>query len=109
MREALALVGEEGLDNMWARHKRLADDLWKGLGEMGLQPFVENPDERLVTVNTIKVCAVFQLRLVCNEPPQWSQDWSGGEFAASFRSNGGCVNQRVPPWLVKSSAQRLLQ
>lgn len=55
MREALVLVGEEGLDSMWARHKRLHDDLWVGLHELGLEPFVENPDERLVTVNTIKV------------------------------------------------------
>lgn len=55
MREALALVAEEGLEAMWARHKACHDQLWKGLAEMGLQPFVENPDDRLCTVNTIKV------------------------------------------------------
>lgn len=55
MREALALVGEEGLDAMWARHQREHEHLWAGLTEMGLEPFVENPDERLITVNTIKV------------------------------------------------------
>ena len=56
MREALALVGDEGLESLWARHLRLHEHLWKGLTEMGLEPFVENPDERLVTVNTIKAC-----------------------------------------------------
>ena len=55
MREALALVGEEGLPAMWARHQRMHEQLWAGLTEMGLEPFVENPDERLITVNTIKV------------------------------------------------------
>ena len=55
MREALALVGEEGLEHMWARHQKLHEDLWKGLGELGLEPFVQNPDDRLCTVNTVKV------------------------------------------------------
>ncbi len=55
MREALALVAEEGLDKLWANHERLHKDLWTGLTELGLEPFVENPAERLITVNTIKV------------------------------------------------------
>lgn len=59
MREALALVGEEGLEPMWERHQRLHEDLWKGLRDMGLEPFVQNPDDRLATVNTIKVCLSF--------------------------------------------------
>ena len=54
MREALVLVGEEGLEPMWARHLARHNDLWEGLREMGLEPFVEDPDARLVTVNTIK-------------------------------------------------------
>jgi len=55
MREALALVTDQGLESMWAQHKTCHDQLWKGLTELGLEPYVENPDERLVTVNTIKV------------------------------------------------------
>jgi len=55
MREALALVGEEGLERMWANHARLHDTLWEGLGRLGLKPFVERPEDRLATVNTIKV------------------------------------------------------
>jgi aspartate aminotransferase-like enzyme len=54
MREALQIVGEVGLGNMWATHKRLHEDLWRGLAPLGLQPFVERPADRLVTVNTIK-------------------------------------------------------
>ncbi len=42
MREALALVGEEGLEAMWSRHQAMHDKLWEGLRGMGLQPFVEN-------------------------------------------------------------------
>lgn len=55
MREALALVSEEGLDKMWARHQECHELLWKGLSKMGLEPFVEDPADRLCTVNTIKV------------------------------------------------------
>lgn len=58
MREALQIVGEVGLENMWARHKRLHEDMWKGLQQLGLEPFVEDPADRLVTVNTIKVTPV---------------------------------------------------
>lgn len=29
--------------------------LWEGLSALGLKPFVEKPEDRLVTVNTIKV------------------------------------------------------
>lgn len=55
MREALAIVADESLPKMWSRHRACHDQLWEGLTEMGLEPFVENEDERLVTVNTIKV------------------------------------------------------
>ena len=48
------VVGEEGLEHMWARHLAMHKQLWEGLTEMGLEPFVEDPAERLVTVNTIK-------------------------------------------------------
>lgn len=55
MREALAVVAEEGLEPMWARHQEVNAILWEGLREIGLQPFVEKEDDRLITVNTIKV------------------------------------------------------
>lgn len=55
MREALQLVGEEGLENMWSRHQELHHRLWDGLKSMGLESYVEKDQDRLITVNTIKV------------------------------------------------------
>ena len=57
LREALAIVAEEGLDAMWARHEAVHKQMWDGLRSMGLEPFVEDPKDRLVTVNTIKARA----------------------------------------------------
>ena len=62
MREALALIGEEGLEKLWEKHKRLHNELWAGLKEMGLEPFVEDEKERLVTVNCIKARTSLRLR-----------------------------------------------
>eukprot|EP00878_Enallax_costatus_P009509 GHUV01009937.1.p1 GENE.GHUV01009937.1~~GHUV01009937.1.p1 ORF type:complete len:239 (+),score=43.89 GHUV01009937.1:264-980(+) len=55
MREALAIVGDEGLSAMWDRHLAAHEQLWQGLTELGLEPYVTNLTDRLVTVNTIKV------------------------------------------------------
>jgi alanine-glyoxylate transaminase/serine-glyoxylate transaminase/serine-pyruvate transaminase len=55
MRESLAIVAEEGLESLWARHSKQSEFLWAGLTKLGLEPFVEKPEDRLVTVNTIKV------------------------------------------------------
>lgn len=60
MREALQIVGEEGLEAVWDRHKRLHEKLWEGLSSFGLKPFVEDKADRLVTVNTIKVSFEFK-------------------------------------------------
>ena len=57
MREALALVADEGLEAMWARHAAVHEQLWAGLTALGLEPFVKDPADRLVTVNTISVPA----------------------------------------------------
>ena len=55
MREAYAVMAEEGLPAMWARHRAVHEQLWEGLTDLGLDPFVEKEDDRLVTVNAIKV------------------------------------------------------
>lgn len=55
MREALQIVAEEGLEPMWARHGRCHAQLWQGLGALGLEPFVKSEQDRLITVNTVKV------------------------------------------------------
>lgn len=79
MREALAIVQETGLENLWANHERLHKELWAGLTEMGLQPFVEDPDSRLVTVNTIKVPeGVDWAAVVANAMDKYSVEIAGG-------------------------------
>ena len=55
MREALAIVAEEGLEHMWARHRAMHERLWRGLSSLGLHPLVQNPEHRLPSVNAIKV------------------------------------------------------
>jgi alanine-glyoxylate transaminase/serine-glyoxylate transaminase/serine-pyruvate transaminase len=53
LREALAIVAEEGLDSMWKRHMACHELLWDGLTKLGCKPFVEDPKDRLCTVNTV--------------------------------------------------------
>ena len=55
LREGLAAVSEEGLENCWRRHKLCADQLHTGLAHLGLELFVQDPNYRLPTVTTIKV------------------------------------------------------
>lgn len=47
-------------EKLWEQHAKLSEDLWRGLTAMGLEHFVENPDDRLCTVNTIKVSICLQ-------------------------------------------------
>jgi aspartate aminotransferase-like enzyme len=62
LREASLIVTKlcamqgEGLDKMWSRHADMHHMLWDGLSKMGLEPLVKDPEQRLVTINTIKVC-----------------------------------------------------
>jgi hypothetical protein len=46
VREALAIVSEEGLDSLWARHLAAHNQLWEGLTSLGLKPFVEKEQDR---------------------------------------------------------------
>lgn len=55
----------EGLDAMWQRHTDMHHMLWDGLAEIGLEPYVPAEQDRLVTVNTIKV-RVHSLSLTLN-------------------------------------------
>jgi len=55
LREGLAAVSQEGLENCWRRHKLCADQLHSGLAQLGLELFVQDPNYRLPTVTTIKV------------------------------------------------------
>jgi len=55
MREALRLVLEEGLEARWERHLQNQQALIAGVEAMGLEIFVTNPADRLVTVTGVNV------------------------------------------------------
>lgn len=79
MREAFALVGDQGLDAMWANHRRLHEALWDGLRPLGLKPFVEKEADRLATVNTISVPdGVDWAALIKNAMDTFSLEIAGG-------------------------------
>jgi alanine-glyoxylate transaminase/serine-glyoxylate transaminase/serine-pyruvate transaminase len=55
MREALRIVLEEGLEARWERHAQNQQALIAGLEAMGLELFVKNAADRLVTVTAINI------------------------------------------------------
>lgn len=55
LREALAIVAEEGLQNTIERHVQCAQRLYKGLNDLGLELFVRDPAKRIPTVTAITV------------------------------------------------------
>jgi alanine-glyoxylate transaminase/serine-glyoxylate transaminase/serine-pyruvate transaminase len=53
--------------------------LWKGLTALGLEPFVPNPSDRLVCVNTIKVPEGIDWAAVCKlAMDKYSVEIAGG-------------------------------
>ncbi len=57
MREALRAVLEEGLEARWERHASNQQALIAGVEAMGLEPFVSNPPDRLITVTAVNIPA----------------------------------------------------
>ena len=55
LREGLAMVAEEGLENRWDRHRRNHQAFVAGVEAMGLQMHVQDPAQRLWTLNTPRV------------------------------------------------------
>mmetsp|Transcript_5024 Transcript_5024/g.8943 ORF Transcript_5024/g.8943 Transcript_5024/m.8943 type:complete len:435 (-) Transcript_5024:112-1416(-) len=79
MREALQIVSEEGLENSWNRHLNAHYQLWEGLDKLGLKPFVENPEDRLATVNCISIPeGVDAPRLIAHAYDKYNLEISGG-------------------------------
>lgn len=64
LREALRIVAEEGLEARWERHAQNQRALVAGLEAMGLQLFVSNPADRLVTVTAVKIPAALDDRKI---------------------------------------------
>jgi len=55
MREALRLVIEEGLEARWERHAQNQQAVVAGLEAMGLELFVRDASDRLITVTAVKI------------------------------------------------------
>jgi len=55
LREGLAMVAEEGLENRWERHRRNHLAFVAGIQAMGLEMQVRNSPDRLWTLNTPRV------------------------------------------------------
>ncbi|KAF6112615.1 alanine--glyoxylate and serine--pyruvate aminotransferase [Phyllostomus discolor] len=66
LRESLALIAEEGLENSWRRHREVTAYLQERLQELGLQLFVKDPVLRLPTVTTVAVPAGYNWRDIVN-------------------------------------------
>jgi alanine-glyoxylate transaminase/serine-glyoxylate transaminase/serine-pyruvate transaminase len=52
--EGLRIVAEEGLENRWARHRRNAELLWKGLEDLGLAMHVDET-YRIPSLTTVRI------------------------------------------------------
>jgi alanine-glyoxylate transaminase/serine-glyoxylate transaminase/serine-pyruvate transaminase len=57
LREAMRLCLEEGLEARWERHRINQLALVAGIEGLGLKPFVEKPEDRLVTVTAVNIPA----------------------------------------------------
>lgn len=55
LREALAVVCNEGLEKTIARHQNAAEELRIGLNELGLELYVKTPANRLPTITSVKL------------------------------------------------------
>jgi alanine-glyoxylate transaminase/serine-glyoxylate transaminase/serine-pyruvate transaminase len=87
LREALRLVQEEGLEARWARHAQNQQALIAGLEAMGMELWVVNSAERLVTVTSVTIPAGVDDRKV----RQQLLDEYGIEIAGGFGPGKGKV------------------
>ncbi|XP_054839488.1 alanine--glyoxylate aminotransferase [Eublepharis macularius] len=55
LREGLAILAEQGLENFWKCHKENSLYLCEGLQKLGLKLFVKEPEARLPTITTVSV------------------------------------------------------
>jgi alanine-glyoxylate transaminase/serine-glyoxylate transaminase/serine-pyruvate transaminase len=79
MREALRIVLEEGLEARWERHARNQQALIAGLEALGLELFVQNPADRLVTVTAVNIPAgIEDLRVRRQLLDEFNIEISGG-------------------------------
>src|SRR5438270_206670 len=53
MHQGLAIIEEEGLENRWNRHKRVGERLVSGLVDLGFEPLVRRPEDRIWHLTTV--------------------------------------------------------
>lgn len=53
LHEALAAICEEGLQNVWQRHKVCNEMLWKGSEKLGLKLVIDKTENRLHGISII--------------------------------------------------------
>lgn len=53
MHQGLAVIAEEGLRNRWERHRRAGQQLIARLRNLGFEPFVKNPNDRVWHLTTV--------------------------------------------------------
>lgn len=66
LREALALLASEGLDNCWIRHRRCRDRLIAGLSKLNLEPLSPDEASRLTCITAVKVPQGIDWKAVTN-------------------------------------------
>uniref|UniRef100_A0A8D1WML0 Alanine--glyoxylate aminotransferase n=1 Tax=Sus scrofa TaxID=9823 RepID=A0A8D1WML0_PIG len=66
LRESLALLAEQGLENSWRQHQEATAYLHRRLQGLGLQLFVKDPALRLPTVTTVVAPAGYDWRDIVN-------------------------------------------
>uniref|UniRef100_A0A8C0R7I3 Alanine--glyoxylate aminotransferase n=1 Tax=Canis lupus dingo TaxID=286419 RepID=A0A8C0R7I3_CANLU len=66
LRESLALIAEQGLENSWRQHREATAYLHERLQGLGLQLFVKDPAARLPTVTTVAAPAGYDWRDIVN-------------------------------------------
>ncbi|XP_045337935.1 serine--pyruvate aminotransferase [Leopardus geoffroyi] len=66
LRESLALIAEQGLENSWRQHREVTAYLHGRLQGLGLQLFVKDPALRLPTVTAVAVPAGYDWRDIVN-------------------------------------------
>lgn len=64
LREALAEIAEEGLENLWRRHAENSARLHAGLKALGMKLYVSDSSDRLPTVTTFHIPEGIDWKLV---------------------------------------------
>ncbi|KAI4874997.1 hypothetical protein NFI96_017664, partial [Prochilodus magdalenae] len=54
-RSGTGYLKKAGLENSWRHHKEVAEYLWKGIEDLGLELFIKDKDLRLPSVTTIAI------------------------------------------------------